>query len=181
MVGLTKIAVWSWVVTIALGGCAGTSSGADAGATAGPDAGIATARMCPPGEYMRGIDATGAAVCEPLTLPSITCPANQFVVGIDDFGNAVCQPSGISTDLIRDYVNDHCYLYVGWRDSCDDCLLAPVKLARTRGADTGCTAEGANSACATMTLFGHAVQMAGLNTDGDVNDDDKFWFGLKCE
>ena len=24
------------------------------------------------------------------------------------------------------------------------------------------------------------VRMYGLNTDGDVNGDDKFWIGLKC-
>jgi hypothetical protein len=31
-----------------------------------------------------------------------------------------------------------------------------------------------------FTLYGQSVRMYGLNTDGDVNGDDKFWIGFKC-
>lgn len=82
---------------------------------------------------------------------------------------------------IRDYVNANCYVYFGWRDSCNGCTTAPIKYGRARGLTSGCGTVGTDSSCTVHTLFSQSVQMHGLSTDGDVDGNDKFWIGFKCE
>lgn len=49
--------------------------------------------------------------------------------------------------------------------------------------DTAClNGAGADDTCSTHLLGsgGSVIRLFGLNTDGDVGDDDKFFYGLKC-
>lgn len=188
-----------------LAACTSASSGdTDGGACVG-EACQARGQMCPEGEVVRGFDDDGALVCAPQSgLRQQLCSGQQVVSGIRADGSVMCidplaergcAEGGVLTgvdaagqpvcvglaEVVREYVNTRCYVYIGWRDSCDGCTTVPVKFGRTRGADAECAVAGADSTCATFDLFGQLVQMAGVSTDGDVNDDDKFWIGLKCE
>jgi hypothetical protein len=77
------------------------------------------------------------------------------------------------------YVRSQCAIYFGWRDSCNACTDPPTKWGYAN--DAGCTnGAGNNDTCTTTTLGGETVNLFGLNTEGDVNDDDKFDWGLYC-
>jgi hypothetical protein len=39
---------------------------------------------------------------------------------------------------------------------------------------------GLDNTCASVVLGADTVSLFGLSTDGDVNDDDKFFVGLQC-
>ena len=86
----------------------------------------------------------------------------------------------IPNSVLRDYVNANCYVYFGWRDSCDGCTSAPIKAGRTRGLSGACTSFGGDSTCQNRSLFGQTLDLAGINTDGDVDGNDKFYIGIKC-
>ena len=75
---------------------------------------------------------------------------------------------------------DHCTLYAGWRDSCNECTTAPAKWGSVR---QGVCANGVgvDDTCNTFLLGADMVTMFGLNTDGDVDNDDKFHVGFRCE
>lgn len=113
-----------------------------------------------------------------MTAPSsTTCPAGLFVIGTNDDGSFVC---GSPAAKIHDYVAEHCSVYFGWRDSCDGCVLPPTKWGQVK--DSACVlGPGLNDTCSTFTLGGVAVPMFGLNPDGDVDDDDKFFVSLHCD
>ncbi len=108
----------------------------------------------------------------PVPATGITsCPADQFIVGA-----GTCASVG---DVVIDYVRTSCALYLGWQDNCDGCATQPGKWGFA--GDAGCTVgAGINNTCVTTTLGGEMVNLIGLNTDGDVNDDDKFHVGLDC-
>ncbi|HVY49813.1 MAG TPA: hypothetical protein VHB21_28155, partial [Minicystis sp.] len=73
----------------------------------------------------------------------------------------------------------HCNVYFGWQDSCDGCTTAPTKWGYA--SDTGCTnGAGANDTCTVASLGGQTVQLFGLNTGGDVDDNDKLHVGFVC-
>jgi hypothetical protein len=51
-----------------------------------------------------------------------------------------------------------------------------------KGFDGACDGgEGVNNTCVTTTLGSDAVTLFGLNTDGDVDDNDKLYIGMRCE
>lgn len=102
-----------------------------------------------------------------------SCPAGSFVTGVDANG-LVCTPF---VDLALAAMRASCRIFLGWRDSCDGCTLAPTKwgAARTGACDVG------NGSCTTALLGGKNVSLYGLLTDGDVNDDDKFYVGFSCD
>ena len=104
------------------------------------------------------------------------CPPDEVVVGINSQGTLACAPV---VDLLGPAIEGSCSIYVGWRDSCDGCTLAPSRWGRVDGqsCDPG---EGASNTCSTATLGGQSVQLFGLNTGGDVGGDDKFYFALSC-
>ncbi len=104
------------------------------------------------------------------------CPADEFATGFDESGRVVC--SAI-TATARASLNDHCSLYYGWRDSCDGCTSTPAKWGRVGGV-TCVNGTGADSTCSTASLGGVSVNLYGVNVDGDVNDDDKFYAGFHC-
>jgi hypothetical protein len=108
-----------------------------------------------------------------------SCPDNQFATGLDESGKVECAPIDQAALAA---VNENCSLYLGWRDSCDGCATPPVKWGATSGT-TCLNGAGADNTCTTPALpppGGPEVSLFGLNTDGDVNDDDKFYFGWHC-
>jgi hypothetical protein len=77
------------------------------------------------------------------------------------------------------YVRDGCSLYLGWRDTCDGCTTAPSKWGRA--SSTLCeNGTGAGNTCTAPVLGAETVQLFGLNTGGDVDDNDKLYVGLRC-
>lgn len=92
--------------------------------------------------------------------------------GIDATGSVICES-------VAAYVNQSCRIYVGWRDNCDGCTQVPLKWGSTSAASCE-NGAGVNNSCQTHALGGADVTLFGLNTDGDVADDDKFYVGLKC-
>jgi hypothetical protein len=106
-----------------------------------------------------------------------TCPSNQFVVGLDGAGGLLC--SNLEELSMRVF-RDRCALYAGWLDNCDDCTDAPSKWGRVT--DGGCANNAAaDDTCSTMELAGQTVDLYGLNVDGGVNGNDKFYMGFRCE
>lgn len=77
------------------------------------------------------------------------------------------------------YVGSRCAIYLGWQDSCDGCTSPPTKWGFAN--DAGCTVgAGSNGTCTATTLAGEAVHLIGVNTDGDVDGNDKLHLGLAC-
>ncbi len=105
------------------------------------------------------------------------CPAGQLVDGFN--GTAWTCTSFAKTAIA--YVHSSCALYVGWQDGCDGCTTAPAKWGFTT--DTTCSnGAGADNTCNPPTLLGtETVRLFGLNTDGDVDGNDKLHVGLRCE
>lgn len=104
------------------------------------------------------------------------CPAGSYATGLDLERKLVCQPIA---PAVREGVNSGCSLYLGWRDSCTGCDLPPTKWGFT--SPSGCqNGAGADDTCTAPTLDGAAIQLFGLNFDGDVNSDDKIHLGLDC-
>jgi|GEM_PF-4305455 len=179
--------------------------GVDGGAACAGGLCAALNQSCPDGQVVSGVDPDGTLICvDQVRLRQQTCNGRLVVSGIRSDGSVMCvdpittvrcgvgevltgidesgEPECSTVDaLVRDYVNSRCYLYLGWRDSCDGCSEPPVKVGRVRGDAMDCGVAGDNGTCATFSLFGQDVDMVSINTDGDVNDDDKFWVGVKCE
>lgn len=108
-----------------------------------------------------------------------SCPENQFATGLDESGQVECAPID---EAALAAVNQHCSIYLGWRDSCDGCSTAPAKWGATSGVSC-VNGAGADNTCTTPALpapGGPEVSLFGLNTDGEVNDDDKFYLGWHC-
>jgi hypothetical protein len=104
------------------------------------------------------------------------CAPGEFATGLDQQDKLACVPIA---PLARDAVNKGCSLYLGWRDNCTGCTLDPTKWGHTSPA--GCVnGTGVNDTCTTPVLGGTAINLFGLNFDGDVNDDDKTYLGLDC-
>lgn len=105
-----------------------------------------------------------------------TCPAGQFVTASDGNGSVTCTSPNV---IAHQVFQSSCTLYAGARDDCDGCTTAPAKWGRVR--DGFCAADlGVNDTCASTILGADTLQLFGLNTDGDVDDNDKLYLGLKC-
>jgi len=104
-----------------------------------------------------------------------TCPPGQFATGLDQGGALTCasiDPAALAA------VAESCSIYLGWRDECDGCSTPPSKWGH---AGASCTSSaGADSGCRSVTLGGTDLELFALGTDGDVNDDDKFYLGWQC-
>ena len=108
-------------------------------------------------------------------VPSI-CPAGELVVAINSDGTVRCASPLPATESV---VQDSCFVYMGWRDSCSGCSTAPSKWGRA--SHTMCeNGVGGDNTCISAPIDGTSVPLFGLNTDGDVGDDDKFHVGLRC-
>jgi hypothetical protein len=103
------------------------------------------------------------------------CPSGQLAFGVSG-GSVSCVAASARTD---DYVRSSCYAYSGWRDSCTGCTTIPAKWGRASSVDCQ-NGSGADNSCANYSLGGVTLPMFGLNTDGNVNNDDKFNIGLRC-
>jgi hypothetical protein len=102
------------------------------------------------------------------------CPAGQLATGLNPL---VCAPAA---PAIHQVVSNSCSVYLGWRDRCAACSQAPAKWGRVNQAS--CTdGLGVDNSCITASLGAASVRMFGLNTDGDVNTDDAFFYGLRCD
>jgi hypothetical protein len=105
------------------------------------------------------------------------CPDGQLLTGVGADGTLSCASPA---PLVADWFRASCNLWWGWRDSCDGCTTAPAKWGKTR--DGGCAnGAGAGNTCSIATLGAQMVQLFGLDTDGDVDDDDKFYAGIACQ
>ncbi len=92
-------------------------------------------------------------------------------------GTWMCAPLA---EAAVDYVGTHCAVYLGWQDSCDGCSSAPAKWGFA--GDAGCAVgAGDDSDCVTATLAGETLNLFGLNTDGDIDGNDKLHIGLRCD
>ncbi len=111
----------------------------------------------------------------PAVVPS-SCPDHEYGTGFDESGKLECRPID-GTALAT--VNQECSLYLGWRDSCDGCNAIPDKWGWASGTDC-MNGVGANGTCSTATLGGIDVHLFGLDTDGDVDGNDKFYLGWHC-
>ncbi|HEY5950178.1 MAG TPA: hypothetical protein VIV40_32000 [Kofleriaceae bacterium] len=107
----------------------------------------------------------------------VPCPAGQLVHGFN--GTAWTCTSFAKTAI--DYVQTNCSIYLGWQDGCDGCTSPPVKWGRT--SEVACAnGVGVDNTCIAPTPLGtETVRLFGLNTDGDVDGNDKFHVGLRCE
>lgn len=106
-----------------------------------------------------------------------TCPAGRIMTGIEAGGAITCASPA---PLVASYFAAHCTIYYGWSDNCDGCTAAPVKWGRAR--EGFCTNDvGGDSTCQDAVLGADTVRLFGLNTDGDVNGDDKFYVGFRCD
>jgi hypothetical protein len=105
------------------------------------------------------------------------CPPGQLVTGIDATGTLQCGSAGAAVER---YARQQCFVYSGWRDSCNACTTAPAKWGRVN--DTTCmNGTGANNTCTDATLGSESLRLFGLNTAGTVGADDKFYTGFRCE
>jgi hypothetical protein len=103
------------------------------------------------------------------------CPAGEFAVGFMN-GELLC--SSID-QAVKDAINTHCSVYLGSRDSCGGCVDPPTKWGFAGGNECA-DGAGTNNTCSKQSLGGQEVTLFGLNTDGDVNDDDKLYLGFHC-
>lgn len=106
-----------------------------------------------------------------------SCAPGHFANGIDAQGSVRCINA---SSLIFTYMQRSCAVYAGWRDSCSGCGAGPEKwgLVTPSHCESG---TGSNGTCHTHELGGTSVNLYGLNTDGDVDDNDSFYAGLLCD
>ena len=106
-----------------------------------------------------------------------TCPPGQLVTSIAEDGQVGCESPA---KVVAEYFDAHCTAYFGWRDGCNGCADPPDKWGRVRHGF--CTNDnGVDNTCTQTILGGKTLEMFGLNTDGDVNDDDKLYLGFRCD
>ena len=104
------------------------------------------------------------------------CPPGQLATGIEEGGAIVCASPA---PLVASRFRQRCALYFGWQDSCNGCVNPPPKWGTVR--DGFCAnGAGTNGTCTTIVLGGEMVSLYGLNTGGDVDDNDTFHVGFGC-
>jgi hypothetical protein len=104
------------------------------------------------------------------------CPSGQLAVGISG-GKVQCASVA---SAVRSYFASKCNVYLGWRDDCDGCTTSPSKWGRTT--QNLCSiGAGTDGSCTLASLGGENVRLYGLNPDGDVDGNDKLYYGFRCE
>ena len=118
--------------------------------------------------------------CDPAapatTMQTVKCPAGQFVSATLSGNGFRCDSPGPG---IASYFAAHCTLYFGWHDGCDGCVDPPTKWGKVRASDCA-NGAGANNTCTQFTLD-QPVTMFGLDTDGNVDSNDTFYVGFRCD
>ncbi len=112
--------------------------------------------------------------CAPGSKAPGACGAGLLLTGYDGTTPTCVTASG----AILDYVRNSCTLVSGWVDSCNGCTNDPVEWGHS--GSTACT-TGALSTCAQHTLGSDMPQLLSFDVEGDLNSDDKFYFGLRCQ
>ena len=90
--------------------------------------------------------------------------------------NGVTHTVSLSTMLqteIQSYVRTNCKVYFGWRDACGGCTTNPTKYGWVKADGTGQVVTGINC---TFNSSG----WLGINPDGTVDSNDKFYIKFVC-
>jgi hypothetical protein len=106
------------------------------------------------------------------------CPGGQLATSVATNGNVTCAEVADATAVA---VRSRCSVYLGQRDSCTACTDPPTKWSQS--APLFCSpGTGTGNMCVSAPLDDAAaqLQLATLDLDGDVNDDDKLFAGLHC-
>jgi len=106
------------------------------------------------------------------------CAPGEWVVGVQTDGRVTCASlASVAAEAAR----ENCHVYFGWNDACSNCTSPPGKWGRT--ATTSCEhGMGLDSLCLQpMDLGGTQFQLYGLDLDGDVDENDKFYVGMQCD
>jgi len=149
------------IVTTCLS-CASANEGGGGGIDAAHDA--AATDSAPP-----GTDAAAVAMC----------PADQVATSVSPGGELTCTTVD---DAAATAIRTRCSVYLGWSDSCTGCTNPPSKwsangpVACSPGVGTGNTCLAA-----TLDVPTQPVQLATVDLDGNVNDDDKLYTTLHCQ
>jgi hypothetical protein len=121
-----------------------------------------------------GFQCGGAVASESTRAGS--CPVGELVVGIEPGGQVQCASPLPAAEAA---VQDGCFLYIGQRDNCSGCTTPPTKWGRI--SHTVCdNGAGAGNTCTTATLGESAIELFGLDIDGDMDENDKLYLGLSC-
>jgi hypothetical protein len=135
-----------------------------------------------------GSDGTGGAAAASSSVASSSatggtvvkaqaCPEGEFATGFDAAGTMLCAPIDASVTAA---LNEGCSLYFGWRDGCNNCGDGPAKWGRVNGESCAVGGGGGENTCMNQTLGALTQPLLGINLDGNVNGDDKFYVGLHC-
>lgn len=103
------------------------------------------------------------------------CDAGEIAVSYDGT-QVTCAAAGAHA---LEYVRQNCSLYLGARDNCGSCNTAPSKWGFAGSLACG-QGAGAGNTCVSTTLGGEAVPLFGLDLDGEVDENDKLYVGLRC-
>jgi hypothetical protein len=127
-------------------------------------------------KFYVGLSCAAPTPSQPTTA-SVICGPGQVVSGVAPSGELTCESPAAA---IVAAAQTGCSLTLGWLDGCDGCTTPPSKWGVV-GHGTCVNGAGLDNTCASVVLGADTVSLFGLSTDGDVNDDDKFFLGLQCE
>lgn len=124
-------------------------------------------------KFYAGFDCVDAT---PSNSTASLCPAGQFVTGIDAEGEVSCADLA---SLVTSWANESCGAYLGWIDNCSNCTEAPEKWVYAGGAECS-PGAGQDNTCVSVNVDGRIVNLAALNSDGTVDDNDTFYLSVDC-
>jgi hypothetical protein len=122
-----------------------------------------------------GFQCAGASAADGLV--DRACPDGQLVVAVEEDGQVRCASPLPAAEAA---LQTGCHLYLGWRGDCTGCDSEPAKWGRVSH-DACEVGVGADDTCSATELGDATVELFGLSTDGDVDDNDKFYVGFTCE
>ena len=123
-----------------------------------------------------GDDRLFAAIhCLPGSASASACGQDTLVTSYDGTTTTCAPVSG----AVLDYVRPGCGIVTGWRDTCSGCNMPPANYAWSTSTD--CKVGGGSNSCAAAPLFEDTVQLQSIGLGGQVNDDDTFYVGLRCD
>ncbi|NUO54642.1 MAG: hypothetical protein HOV80_37860 [Polyangiaceae bacterium] len=155
------------------GGEGASTPSTSASATMNGDGGATSASMSSTGG-LGGAGGAGGAGGGPVLVSE--CMGNEVAVDIVD-GMLVCEAL---TAKINAAIDVGCDIQLGWGDQCDTgCTDPPDKQGRT--SLTECQESGSDNDCRDHDLGGVSVQTFGMNLDGAVGFDDRFYTGFICD
>jgi hypothetical protein len=127
-------------------------------------------------KFYVGLSCAAPSPTQPTTATGL-CGPGQVVSAIAPTGELTCESP---SEAIVAAARDGCELTLGWLDGCDGCTAPPSKWGVV-GHGACVNGAGLDNTCASVVLGADTISLFGLSTDGDVNDDDKFFVGLQCQ